>query len=391
LLTDSHGSQSVAVGVGALQTQDNGTTATSFFNTAVGFNAGLSVTTGIRNTLIGGQAGDALSTGADNVAVGALALSADRFGAKSVAIGRGALKVQNYGSATDSNNTAVGYSAGETVTTGVNITLVGALAGDAITDGNNVTAVGKGALSANQRGDHIVAIGSLALENANPSGDVDVGNVAVGHEAGNKVTTGAGNTLIGNIAGNGGTTATQLTTGIRNTVIGAFATMNSASANDGQVLGNAVNGAGGFTTVGQAGNDIRAENGVATWNTVSDSRYKKDIADSTAGLSFINDLRPRIFKYKNLGDLPETFNAYEADSTVVFKNSTTNHGFIAQEIKTVIDNHSELKDGFKLWGERHDGGQEVGEAALIPMLVKAVQELSTALDAALARIATLEG
>ena len=38
-----------------------------------------------------------------------------------------------------------------------------------------------------------------------------------------------------------------------------------------------------------------------------------------------------------------------------------------------------------------DGSQEVAEAALIPVLTKAVQELSTALDAALARIATLEG
>ena len=126
-------------------------------------------------------------------------------------------------------------------------------------------------------------------------------------------------------------------------------------------------------------------------------RYKKDIVDSTAGLSFINDLQPRTFKYKTLGELPETFSAYvspddeERDSTEVYKNSNTNHGFIAQEVKAAIDNHPELKDGFKLWDDRSDGSQEVGEAALIPILVKAVQELSTALDAALARIATLEG
>ena len=117
---------------------------------------------------------------------------------------------------------------------------------------------------------------------------------------------------------------------------------------------------------------------------MSDERYKKDIVDSTAGLSFINALQPRTFKYKTLGELPETFNAYEADSTKVFKNSETNHGFIAQEIKAAIDADSSIADGFKLWDDRDDGSQEVAEAALIPILVKAIQELT-------ARIETLEG
>jgi hypothetical protein len=52
------------------------------------------------------------------------------------------------------------------------------------------------------------------------------------------------------------------------------------------------------------GSDIRAANGTATWATVSDRRVKKDIEDSTVGLNFINDLRPRTFKYKNKGDIP---------------------------------------------------------------------------------------
>jgi hypothetical protein len=75
-----------------------------------------------------------------------------------------------------------------------------------------------------------------------------------------------------------------------------------------------------------------------------------------------------------LGELPETFRAYEADSTEVFKNSDTNHGFIAQEVKAAIDADDSIKDGFKLWDDREDGSQEVAEAALIPILVKAIQE-----------------
>jgi hypothetical protein len=69
--------------------------------------------------------------------------------------------------------------------------------------------------------------------------------------------------------------------------------------------------------------------------------------------------------------------AYEADSTKVFKNSDTNHGFIAQEIKAAIDADASIKDGFRLWDDREDGSQEVAEAALIPVLVKAIQELTT--------------
>ena len=90
--------------------------------------------------------------------------------------------------------------------------------------------------------------------------------------------------------------------------------------------------------------------------------------------------------------MPDTFDAYVADSTEVYKNSNTNHGFIAQEVKSVIDNHPELKDGFKMWDIReHSDQQEVGEAAIIPVLVKAVQELSAKNEALAARITTLEG
>ena len=147
-----------------------------------------------------------------------------------------------------------------------------------------------------------------------------------------------------------------------------------------------MNCAGGYTTLGNGGNDIRAAHGNTSWATVSDERYKKDIVDSTAGLSFVNALQPRTFKYKNLGELPSAFSAYEADSTEVFKNSNTNHGFIAQEVKAAIDADSSIKDGFKLWDDRDDGSQEVAEAALIPVLVKAIQELSTENEALKARL-----
>ena len=42
---------------------------------------------------------------------------------------------------------------------------------------------------------------------------------------------------------------------------------------------------------------------------------------------------------------------------------------------------SGVADGFRLWDERSDGSQELAEAALIPMLVKAIQELSAKVTA----------
>ena len=182
-----------------------------------------------------------------------------------------------------------------------------------------------------------------------------------------------------------------LTTGKENVILGANTYTTAVNADGANIIGYNVAGAAGYTTLGLQASDIRAAHGNVTWATVSDQRYKKDIVNSTAGLAFINDLTPRTFKYKNLGELPETFSAYKADSTDVFKNSNINHGFIAQEVKIAIDAHSELKDGFKLWDERDDGGQELAESALIPMLVKAIQELSANNDALEARLATLEG
>ena len=251
------------------------------------------------------------------------------------------------------------------------------------TGGQN-TAVGYGALQVNSTATDNTAIGNRALFTATTG----IQNTAVGRYAGGAVTTGQENTFIGQKSGNYLNTTT---TGTANALVGAYMRTDGAGTNFASGLGYNVECAGGYTTLGQGTNDIRAAHGNITWATVSDERYKKDITDATAGLSFINDLTPRTFKYRNLGELPDTFSAYKEGSTDVFKNSYTNHGFIAQEVKTAIDAHPEIKDGFTLWDDREDGSQEVAEAALIPVLVKALQELSAKNDALEARIATLEG
>ena len=110
---ETQGDMNVAIGVGALQSQNN-TSDSDVFNVGVGHNAGNDITTGVKNQLIGGRAGDALTVGSFNTAMGTDSLGADTQGNRSVAIGHGTLTTQNFTSATDTYNTAVGFGAGNT-------------------------------------------------------------------------------------------------------------------------------------------------------------------------------------------------------------------------------------------------------------------------------------
>ena len=191
LMTEDADGSSTAIGYRALKVQNAGATS---YNTAVGVDAGLSVTTGVNNTLIGGGSGDAITTGGtntfvggfsgsslteggNNVAMGYDALLTDTKGSHTVGIGRQALKVQNFTSATDSHNTAVGNNAGMAVTTGTNNTIVGSNVGSTMNTGYD--------------------------------------NTFIGVSAGASVTSGYSNTFVGKTSG-------QLVTGNLNTYLGRY-------------------------------------------------------------------------------------------------------------------------------------------------------------------------
>ncbi len=433
LTTNILSSKNVAIGNNALKTHNLGS-AGDGLNVAVGHGAGEEITTGTHNTLIGGLAGDAITDGTQNTAVGYTALGSNVSATQNTAVGYGSLASNTSGgpntavgrgslnsNTTGSNNTGLGTNALNVNTTGTTNTAVGTSAlqnnnsseATAVgyqaaysnTSGVNLTAIGKDALYANTSGHHNTAVGIACLDANTTGGSLTAMGVgalgasttanhgtALGYSAGSAVTTGSYNTLMGSNC------ATATTTGGYNTFLGAsaagnaqtvaFSTIVGMSTLTGDTSSNNCNGLGygitcvtGYTTLGITTSDIRAQHGVATWSTVSDERYKKDITDSTLGLSFISALKPRTFKYRNKGDLPETFRAYEEGSTEVYKFPETQLGFIAQEVKTAIDADSNVADGFKMWGERPDGSQEIAEAALIPVLVKAIQELSAKNDA----------
>ena len=91
-------------------------------------------------------------------------------------------------------------------------------------------------------------------------------------------------------------------------------------------------------------------------------------------------------------DVPTDHRAYVEGSEKRVMNAKDDlyHGFIAQEVKTVVDNHAEVKNYDELWSENVDGRQRLAPAFLIPMLTKAVQELSAKNEALEARIKKLE-
>jgi len=231
------------------------------------------------------------------------------------------------------------------MTTGASNTFVGfGVAGDAVVTGSNNTAMGNSAL--------VALIGGA-------------NNTCIGVEAGASITSAANVVIVGYNSDLAAVDTAQVI------VLGSGVT--SQAANN--------------FTFGFGSTVSNIAFGATSISAPSDERYKEDIADSTAGLSFIKDLRPVTFKWKKEKDVPSDHKAYVADSNdrVMQSQGETNHGFIAQEVKAVIDAHSEIKDGFGMWAaDPIDGRQRLGAGELIPILVKAIQELE-------ARIAVLEG
>ena len=111
-------------------------------------------------------------------------------------------------------------------------------------------------------------------------------------------------------------------------------------------------------------------------SSLSDSRLKKDITTLTDGIDIVKQLRPVTFKY-------DDSSLEEDGSKTLGANDTTRYGFVAQEVETVAPQYVVSKEG-KVKGETVSDLKSLSQTRMIPMLVKAIQELE-------ARIKTLEG
>jgi hypothetical protein len=153
-------------------------------------------------------------------------------------------------------------------------------------------------------------------------------------------TTGSDNTGVGMAAGN------LTTTGSNNTSLGHDSDPTANDASNEVTLGNASISA------------IRCQ--VQTISALSDRRDKKDIEELPVGLDFINDLKPVKFVW-NMRDGG--------------KVDIQEHGFIAQDL-----DEAQIKAGaedyLSLVLKNNPDKLEAAYGKLVPILVKAVQELS---------------
>jgi len=251
-----------------------GVTSDSDHNTVAGTNAGNAGTWSgaIDNTCVGYDAGTAITNGDKNVAVGKEALKVADQALRNVAIGNKALVANTRGN----DLVAVGFEAGKSFNTtngdGSSI-FIGNYAGDGVTTATESVFIGHSAASA------ALTHGWCTI---------------VGSGAGNSLTSGQDSTFIGNNAGSTTTTSTC------QTIVGSGGSRASAatSTNYETVIGCGAVGKGASTAYISPGSGAYQGNNSSSWSTTSDQRIKKDIVDNNVGLSVIDQVKVRNFKYK---------------------------------------------------------------------------------------------
>jgi FtsZ-binding cell division protein ZapB len=221
-----------------------GTGTTPTMNVALGTGVLGANTTGLNNMGIGYQAMFTNTTGGNNTGLGTFALNKNLSGNNNSSFGYQALYLNSTGSnntahgafslnanAGGNNNTGVGYGALQANTSGTNNTATGGFALNANTSGHNNTSYGYFSLNKNTTGLNNTGLGFYSLQ-ANTTGN---GNVAVGDSSLYNNVLASGNTVVGmhslyDFAGSatytqntviGYQTAGGITTGSKNTIIGA--------------------------------------------------------------------------------------------------------------------------------------------------------------------------
>ena len=192
----------------------------------------------------------------------------------------------------------------------------------------------------------IIGIGEGTLQSCSGSD-----NVAIGKNALVALTTGDDNTALG-------VGALQLTTGNNNVGLGRNAGSTNTTGTNNVFIGNGCSGSSATVT-----NEITLGNSAITTlrcqatsiTSLSDARDKTNIEESTYGLDLVNSLKPVKFEW---------------DTRDGAKKGIKDLGFIAQDLKELDDEHLNL-----VYDENPDK-LEATYGRLIPVLVKAIQELS---------------
>ena len=403
------GSYNTAVGLGSL---GGNTTADS--NTAVGYLALTANSTGTLNTAVGVSALAANTTANSNTAIGDIALTSNTTGATNVAVGRNALGANT----TASNSTAVGHGALESQTTGADNTAVG-YAALASTNNTRNMGIGYRALTAQSGSSDNIAIGydALVRQTTGANGNIAIGNyagravvssastsqlVAIGHNVADNASAalaGYQNVFIGyNIASTsalagafqntalGGSAMTALSTGDQNTCIGNRAG-DAITTGSNNVLIGYDSGSDALTTVSTGSNNIVLGNNSTAvaevkvdWTVGSDERDKTDIENlpNNAGLNFVNQLRPVTYVWDNRSNYYKPTDEKYGERDHSKKSTTKQVGFIAQEVKAIEESIGWTED--HIVNTSNEQSYKLTYSQVIPMLTKAVQELSAKVE-----------
>ena len=215
------------------------------------------------------QINAAFGNGIDNTAIGFDALFSNTTGGSNTATGREAL----FSSTTGFNNTATGDFALHSNTTGGRNTATGVSALVFNTNGSDNTATGLAALESNTTGTQNTATGVGALVN-NTHGR---NNIALGFNAGGSLTTGNNNIDIGNVGVAG--EAAKIRIGTVGTQKATF-----------------IAGISGVTVAGGVGVIIDTNGHLGT--VVSSERFKDEINPMNKASEAILALKPVTFRYK---------------------------------------------------------------------------------------------
>jgi hypothetical protein len=210
-----------------------------------------------------------------------------------------------------------------------------------------------------------VAIGVNALGSMNTNGS---DNTAVGHQAARDFKEGVYNTVIGAKA------MSETPVSGYSTFLGwgAGGTSNVFPGTDGAILLNGFNvtciGFDSRPSSATAESEITLGNGEivalrcnAPLSSLSDERDKKEIKSLTVGLDFVKSLNPVEF----------VWNDRESEK----RRDIKDFGFIAQDLKKSQED-VQLADTLKLVYESNPDKLEVFYGKLVPILVKAIQDLS---------------
>jgi hypothetical protein len=214
-----------------------------------------------------------------------------------------------------------------------------------------------------------VAIGVNALGSMDTNGS---DNTAVGHQAARDFKEGVYNTVIGAKA------MAETPTAGYSTFLGwgAGGTSNVFPGTDGPILLNGFNvtciGFDSRPSSATAESEITLGNGEivalrcnAPLSSLSDERDKKEIKSLTVGLDFVKGLNPVEF----------VWNDRESEK----RRDIKDFGFIAQDLKKSQED-VQLADTLKLVYESNPDKLEVFYGKLVPILVKAIQELTNEIE-----------